>query len=496
MLSPLGVDRLEKKLLLDIPDRVRTEGRRLVGHGPVRSLDQSLADDVGIHALLGGPVPDRHVDPQLFACILRQRIDIPLVRIAARRHRRIHKIGDQLMAHVPDDLLHVRRLHDLTALAKDHLALFVHHVVELEELLADVEIAPLDLRLRTLEALVHPRMHDGLAFFHPELAQDAVEPFGPEDAHQIIFQREVEGRPPRVALPARASAQLVVDPPALVAFGGKHEEPACGLDPRFLVGVSGLYARTHLVGMGLGVCGQSLEHLHLDIAAKLDVGPPPRHIRRDRHSAKLARIRHDLRLLRMLARIQHIVRDALLRQQPGQELRFLDRGRTNENRLPALMRLADRLGDGVVLLARGAIDLVMFVNPHDRAVRRHLDYSEAVDLAEFLRLGGGGPSHPGKLVVEPEVILECHRRERHVLGLDLDALLGLDGLVQPVRQSPPDHHTAGELVDQHHLVVPDDIVLVLLEEFMRPQSLIDVMHDRGAFGVIEILPLGQDTCLA
>jgi hypothetical protein len=52
---------------------------------------------------------------------------------------------------------------------EDHLALVVHHVVELQQLLADVEVAPLDLRLRLLERLVHPGVHDGLALFHAEL---------------------------------------------------------------------------------------------------------------------------------------------------------------------------------------------------------------------------------------------------------------------------------------------------------------------------------------
>jgi len=67
--------------------------------------------------------------------------------------------------------------------------------------------------------------------------------------------------------------------------------------------------------------------------------------------------------------------------------------------------------------------------------------------------------------------------------------------VKPVGQSPSLHHPAGELVDQHDLAIPDDVVLVLLEELVRPERLRRVMDDRGRFRVVERLALGQDTGL-
>jgi hypothetical protein len=54
--------------------------------------------------------------------------------------------------------------------------------------------------------------------------------------------------------------------------------------------------------------------------------------------------------------------------------------------------------------------------------------------------------------------------------------------VQAVRQAAALHHAAGELVDQHDLAVADDVVLVLVEQLVRPQRLVDVMDDRGASG--------------
>src|SRR5207253_2924021 len=50
----------------------------------------------------------------------------------------------------------------------------------------------------------------------------------PEDAHQVVFQRQEELRAAGVALAAGAAAQLIVDAPALVALGAEHEHPARG----------------------------------------------------------------------------------------------------------------------------------------------------------------------------------------------------------------------------------------------------------------------------
>jgi hypothetical protein len=58
-------------------------------------------------------------------------------------------LGDQVfdhrVAHVGDRFVDRLVAHQLEPLLEDHLALIVHHVVELEQVLADVEVARLDL---------------------------------------------------------------------------------------------------------------------------------------------------------------------------------------------------------------------------------------------------------------------------------------------------------------------------------------------------------------
>ena len=72
-------------------------------------------------------------------------------------------------------------------------------------------------------------MDDRFAFLEAELLQHGIHALGPEDAHQVVFERQEELGTARVALAAGTATQLVVDAPALVAFGADDVE-AAGLD--------------------------------------------------------------------------------------------------------------------------------------------------------------------------------------------------------------------------------------------------------------------------
>ena len=126
--------------------------------------------------------------------------------------------------------------------------------------------------------------------------------------------------------------------------------------------------------------------------------------------------------------------------------------------------------DRLVFLLGGAVDLVVLVDAHDRQVGRDLDDVEPVDVAELLGLGRRRAGHAGELLVQAEVVLEGDRGQRLVLRLDLDVLLGLERLVQAFRKAAAGHHAAGELVDDDDLAVPDDVVLVALEQACAPCS--------------------------
>ena len=157
---------------------------------------------------------------------LLERLRVPLLGVGLLGDVRAHQLVHDLVAQVLDGLGDVLLAHDVDALLEDDLALVVHHVVVLEDLLADVEVARLDLLLRHLQRLVHPGMGDRLAFLQAERLQHAVHAVRAEDAHQVVFERQVELGAAGVALTAGAAAQLVVDAPAFVALGAEHVEAA------------------------------------------------------------------------------------------------------------------------------------------------------------------------------------------------------------------------------------------------------------------------------
>jgi hypothetical protein len=134
------------------------------------------------------------------------------------------------MAQVADLSSSSCRLEDLVALLVDDLALVVGDVVVFEQLLADVEVARLDLALRALDAAVDDAGLDGLALGHLQPVHDGAHAVAREDAHQRVVQAQVEAAGARVALAAAAAAQLVVDAPALVALGGHDAQAAQRLD--------------------------------------------------------------------------------------------------------------------------------------------------------------------------------------------------------------------------------------------------------------------------
>ncbi len=122
-----------------------------------------------------------------------------------------------------------------------------------------------------------------------------------------------------------------------------------------------------------------------------------------------------------------------------------------------------------------------------RPVRGDRHHTELVDLVQLGRLGLRGTGHAGELVVEAEVVLQGDRGQRLVLGLDLHPLLGLDGLVHALVVTPAQQHATGELVDDQHLAVADDVVLVPVEQFLGLDGVVEVAHQRRVGGLIQVV---------
>ena len=173
----------------------------------------------------------------------------------------------------------------------------------------------------------------------------------------------------------------------------------------------------------------------------------------------------------------------VLRQQLG----LLDARGADEHRLTGLVPLGDVLDDRLELGLLRLVDDVGAVDADHRPVRRDRDDAQLVGLGELGRLGLGGAGHPGQLLVEPEVVLQRDRGEGLVLVLDLHLLLGLDGLVHALVVAPARQHAAGELVDDEHLAVGDDVLLVAVVELLGLQRVVQVADQRGVDRLVEVL---------
>ena len=183
----------------------------------------------------------------------------------------------------------------------------------------------------------------------------------------------------------------------------------------------------------------------------------------------------------------------------GEHLGDLDRDRADEHRLAGRVARLDLLGDRRPLAVLGLVDLIVAVLADHRHVGRDLDDRQLVDLHELGRLGEGGAGHARELVVHPEVVLQRDRRQRLVLLLDADALLGLDRLVQALGPAPALEDPAGVLVDDLDLAVDHRVVVVALVQRLGLQRLDQVVDEMAVLGAVQVVdahePLGLGDAL-
>ena len=91
---------------------------------------------------------------------------------------------------------------------------------------AGVEVLRFHGFLRVLNA---PRNQAGLnrhTFRHTQAEHERLHALAAEDAHEVVFQGEKKPRGPRIALAARAAAQLVINAPRFMALRAKNVQAA------------------------------------------------------------------------------------------------------------------------------------------------------------------------------------------------------------------------------------------------------------------------------
>src|SRR5262249_3720220 len=115
---------------------------------------------------------------------------VPVLRMRAGRRIALDSDAGHLADPLEDGLLLILVLETLAADAVDDLALLVHHVVILEQVLADLEVPRLHALLGGADGARHQLVLDGLALLHAEAIHDALDALGAEDAQEVVLERE------------------------------------------------------------------------------------------------------------------------------------------------------------------------------------------------------------------------------------------------------------------------------------------------------------------
>ena len=173
---------------------------------------------------------------------------------------------------------------DVMAEAVDGGPLLVHHVVVFQGAFPDAEMLLLHPFLGLFHGAAQPGMGEFLPFLHAHALHDAGDAVGAEEAHQVVFQGDIEDAGAGVSLAGAASPQLEIDAAGVMAFGADDVEAA----------------------------------QFPDAGSQLDVGASSGHVGGDGDGAPLARPGHNLRLALVLLGVQDVVDDALPGEQTGE----------------------------------------------------------------------------------------------------------------------------------------------------------------------------------
>ncbi|MCY1536977.1 hypothetical protein D9M68_724540 [compost metagenome] len=203
MLAPLPVDGLQQHDTLELGEVLFAHDLHFAIEHRFGSGHHTLGNLFGVDRLrIRHPGRHGHINCPLLAQHALQRGQVPLFLDAAFGHVFVHQIGKAAVAQRIN--LGPQRLgiQNIVALLVDHLALIIGHVVVFEQLLANVEVASLDLALRTLDASRDDASLDGLTLRHLQSVHDRSHAIAGKDSHQRVIQAQVEARGTRVALAA------------------------------------------------------------------------------------------------------------------------------------------------------------------------------------------------------------------------------------------------------------------------------------------------------
>ena len=168
--------------------------------------------------------------------------------------------------------------------------------------------------------------------------------------------------------------------------------------------------------------------------------------------------------------------DPLPRQSLAKLFRFLNRGRTNQNRTPAPVTFLDLTDDRPPLGCFVLVDHIGQVLTDHGLMCGDYDDRQPVDFVELLSFAGGGAGHPGQFAIHAEVILNRDGSVDDVARSNGHPFLGLDGLMQAIAQLTIWHQAAGKVIHQDDAAPAHDVVPIPPVQRSSVEGLLHEMH--------------------
>ena len=313
MFTPFAVNRLQQKLLFNVAQGFSAKGCFLFSHVLIAFSLKPFTHHIIIDAFFFGPFHHRHIHAKITDNCCVHAFSVPLIGIGLWWHIFSDQIINHLKTHITGNFGQVTVFHDVAALTKDHLALLVHHIIELEQLLAHIKVTAFNLCLRALQRFVHPRVFNRFTLFHAKRRQHLVQTFRSKNPHQVIFKGQKEQRPTRITLTPRPTAQLIINPPAFMTFRSQYEQTTSSLNIGLFFSMFCFDLSSNFIWVCVWISGKRVHHLHLNVATKFDISPTTSHVCSDRNRAKSASISNNLSFFFVLAGVQNIMLNPSIR---------------------------------------------------------------------------------------------------------------------------------------------------------------------------------------
>ena len=144
--------------------------------------------------------------------ILLHVLEVPVFLLIERRKRLLDATLHATIDHLERFALELLATFECERAQRvDHLTLLVHHIVVLVQPLTRLEVLELDPLLCLFDGARDERVRKHLAVLGAHAIHQLGDPIGPEETHEIIFERQEELRRTGITLATGTTAQLTID---------------------------------------------------------------------------------------------------------------------------------------------------------------------------------------------------------------------------------------------------------------------------------------------